>query len=170
MNRNPTLKLPHPNARCTGSEATFELHPATIERPGFVRASFAPQISMVTHYAYAFATEEAVSFDLGFSDIGSVLEVLHGCQETINNGKGICLESANAVSRLKMSHVLEPVQCYEFVAEKSEKCECKTVRFLMTTPEAFSFSESLKSCLSLVSFGVPAVCAEAKESGVGDAD
>lgn len=151
---NPTLKLYHPNAKGTGSALSIECVPAHNDKSGYFGFVIYPQNP--TNENLTFNAESAVGFALDFLGASQLLQVLRGEVESLNEGKGICLESKSCAVRVTFRHQVEPYGCYVlevFAIKKDDSKEERHGIFTFSNAEACGICEVLASTLHIITFG-----------------
>lgn len=152
--KRPAMTMCHANPKGTGTAIRLELHPARPDADGSILAMIATQKSTTT--APSFDWYNSISVRLCFMDLTKVLQVFRGYVESIADGKGIFLRTANGCTVVRLAHRIEPVPGYVLdVSHKPNGGETVCMRFEITYDEAFALSEAIGHAMLYVSFGVP---------------
>lgn len=152
--KRPAMTMHHANPRGTGTALRLELHPARPDAEGSILATIAPQ--KATTPAVAFGWDNSIAVRLGILDLAKVLQVFRGQFESIADGKGLFLRTANGCTVVRLAHRIEPVGGYVLnVSHKPNVGETVCLSFGMTYDEAFAISEAIDHAMLYVSFGVP---------------
>lgn len=161
----PQLAFFHPNASGAGAAVKFELHPAHDNTSGCIMMIFANQIAPLTKggqtdSAFArFDWEHRIAVKLDFTDLSQMLMVLKGFRDSIGEQKGLYHRSPNAVARILLRRVMEPVKGYSLgVYRTANSVENKSHIFLSES-EALGFTCAIEGVMSVIAFGIPKVIA-----------
>ena len=152
--KSPAVTMHHANPRGSGTALRLELHPARPDADGSILATIAPQ--KATTPAPSFDWDNSIAVRLGILDLAKVLQVFRGQFESIADGKGLFLRTANGCTVVRLAHRIEPVGGYVLdVSHKPNVGETVCLSFAMTYDEAFALSEAIDHAMLYVSFGVP---------------
>lgn len=160
----PRLAFYHPNPKCTGGAAAFELLPAEGREEGGVFVTLVSQLTVGNRHAPeptfpTFDWENRITVFLGFSDLCRMLQVLRGECESLENGKGVFHQTSSYNTKIMFRHMVEPVQGYSLEVYRSEiKGDGEwRAHILLSNWEALGLAETLSGSMAYVSFGVPAL-------------
>ncbi len=164
----PQLAFYHPNARNTGSAVKFELHPAHGNSSGCIMMSLANQIVTAARTGQGnptfarFDWQHRIVVKLDFADLSQMLMVLKGENEGADDQKGLFHRSAQAVTRILLRRVVEPVKGYSLdvyrtaVKGDAGANESKAHIFL-SIPEAIGLACAVEGSMSVIAFGIPKI-------------
>lgn len=156
-----TICHPAPSGR--GSAIRFTLHPAHGNVSGCVMCEIARQRTAVsvtgeTPTSATFDWNNAIAAKLCVSDLAQMLMVFRGCQESIQDGKGLFHRTATTNAVIRFSHIIEPRPGYLFsVSKKPLDGELADAFFVFRPEEAIWFSAALEGAMPVLVFGVPSV-------------
>lgn len=153
-----------PNAKGTGSACRFELNPAHEEIAGSISMQLAMQKTVgSSQEAMFFDWENGITISLDRKDLSQIIQVFKGMRESVNDGKGIFHQSANASILVKFYHQIDPV-CGYALSASSLSASSKTMdgilkecRFFFDVDEAITLELSLERAMMYVCFGIPEV-------------
>lgn len=159
----PNLCFYHANPKGTGSALKMNLHPAHDDTDGCIMVKVANQMTvgnpMGPNPTYpTFDWENALSVKLDFGDLCQMLQVLRGECESINGDKGLLHLSPAGLTRIRLSHLVDPLPGYVFeVYRSNKKDEGKDshARYMFAPAQALGICEAVAGSLSLVAFGIP---------------
>lgn len=162
MEKHTKLAFYHPNTKGTGCAIAFELNPATAEYEGFIRCSFANQMTIGNprggNPIYPkFDWENDVVVRLGFDDLCKMLQVFRGECESINDGKGLFHGTGKCTNMIQLRHIIDPVCGYKFSVSHIER-DARTSgetrsTILLSNSEALGLCEAITGSLYLIAFG-----------------
>lgn len=162
----PQLAFYHPNARCTGSAAKFELHPAHDNTSGCIMMSLANQISAASRSnqdspTFArFDWEHRLVVKLDFIDLSQMLMVFSGKADSMGDQKGLFHRSAQAVTRILLRRIVEPVKGYSLdVYRTTNTHEESKSHIFLSDVEALGLLLAIEGVMSVIAFGIPRVIA-----------
>ena len=134
-----SIKIEHANAHGTGSALEVE----AVKGNGLI-FSLKPQKDIVPP---TFDNENEVAFLLTFSEIGELLSVMRGIQESIREGRGIPHRGTINCSRIQFTHEIEPRHGYRLTiasglvgASELDRCY-----IFLDTYEALSLCVAIES-------------------------
>lgn len=157
----PTLSIYHPNARNTGAAIRIAIaKPRPIEgsddfSDGHLELTIASQSTTETLPFPSFDWDNCIDVPLYFADISMILAVLHGINESINDGKGVWVRKLNGERIiLRLRHIIEPLSGYslEVFQTKGNDVSCASHIFLSDV-EAFGLCSAIESSIGRVAFG-----------------
>lgn len=88
--------------------------------------------------------EDAATWTCGFREIGEILSVLHGIQESINRGNGIFHRREGV---LQVSHEIEPRPGFRFTILSSASGAEVRRTILLDCCETLALSEAIRSAM-----------------------
>lgn len=145
------IKIHHANSHGNGSMLTV----VPVVGEGFI-FTLNPQNSEGAAFA-SFDHEKPASFLVTFAEIGELLGVFRGMQESVRDGKGLYCRGELYASVMKLRHEVEPIHGYRLsVAIKAVggSDETKTCEILLTTYEAMSLMLAIEGSMGRVFLGV----------------
>ena len=152
----------HANSKGTGSAIKLELCPANGDIPGCIRAQIAQQrtVAEVNGGIRTFPTfdwRNAVTVKFDALDLAQVMQVLRGCSESIEDGKGLFHRSMTGNAVIKFAHQIEPRPCYELAVwcRPHDGGEAREVYFMFTPAEALAMMMAIESAMCYICFGIP---------------
>lgn len=150
----------HPNFKGTGSALRIALRPADEIMRGHVCLDIVPQRSVdgIEGEGKTFPTfswgDGKISLRLDAMDVGKVLSVLRGYEESIADGKGLVHLKTDKTARLTLEHVVDPTPAYRLTAVCAKDGEAeKKVGILLTPNEALVLEAALTSSMGRICFG-----------------
>lgn len=161
----PSFALYHANVKGTGCAMRMNLHPAHDVVEGSVMMSLATQKTVgnrtgATPTYSTFDWENRITVKLGFGDLCSILQVLRGELESINDGKGLYHQSADYITRIVFRHLVTPITGYSLEVYRTSvrNQSAETAAHLFVNPsEALGLSVVFENALPYVCFGIPVV-------------
>lgn len=160
----PQLAFYHPNTRGTGSAVKFELHPAHGNSSGCIMMSLANQFvpearARQDQPQFArFDWERRIVVKFDFADLSHMLMVFKGVKESIGDQKGLYHRSANAVTRILLRHVVEPVVGYSLDVYRTDaNKEERKAHIFLSDPEVIGLSCAIEGSMSVIAFGIPKI-------------
>jgi len=159
----PSLRFFHPNGKGTGCAVRLELHPAHDYVDGSVWATIAQQVTVGNRCGPnptypRFDWENPMCVKLDFSDLCKVLQVFRGECESLEDGRGLVHQTAKAMTKIVLRHIVEPVPGYSFEVYRTPRQGEETRAHLHFYPwEALGLAEALAGSMSVISFGIPMV-------------
>ena len=154
------LNLYHPNAKGTGSALSVELVPATINATGRIVLRLKLQKDSLST---SFDDSSQIVVSLDVFDVAEFLKVFHGCEESIDDGKGLSHRTTDANFVIKLEHRIEPRPGYllELSTEKNNPKGIKwRYQFFVNPSEAIVLNEIFSSSLVYMAFGIPPMFTE----------
>lgn len=164
----PDFAIYHPNGENTGCAFRMNLHPAHDDRDGCIMMELANQMSVGNHQGpkptYAtFNWKGSLAVKLGFSDICKMIQVFRGTLGSLEGGKGLFHRSARYMTKICLSHIMEPVDGYllEIYRNPLQSMQgtndSSRARILLNTWEALGLSLAFENSIGIVCFGIPKV-------------
>lgn len=160
--RKATTTIYHPNARGTGCAMRLSLQPAEGPISGYLKIQLAPQLTIgernddpvLTKYP-TFDWDRDLKACMSINDLAHLLEVFRGCEESINDGKGLYYTDEDYAYVFRMSHIIEPAAGYLIKMNKSDKRtgDVVTARIALSPTEALGMMTLIESVLVLIAFG-----------------
>lgn len=125
------LVISHSNGKGTGCKLTMQLNPVSDDTEGSLTLYFQKQCGVGI-----FCEDDYESITLSFAGVGKLLGVLMGWEESVDDGKGLCVGN----TRLTFTHKIEPVVGYalEFTTETQRYC------IFLSNAEAIALTEALR--------------------------
>ena len=149
----------HPNGKGTGSAIDLKLIPANGISDGSVVLTLAPQRDVASREGVVrifptFEWADAIGLRLTAMDIGHVLSVLRGCEESIADGLGLIHVTKEWRAKMTLEHVVEPVPAYRLTAfcKKNDGTEQK-VGISLSHAEACVLESALSASMGRICFG-----------------
>ncbi len=159
----PQLAFYHPNARGVGAAVKFELHPAHDNTSGCIMMTLANQISPLSSGGQSespfarFDWEHRIAVKLDFTDLSQMLMVLKGLKDSIGEQKGLYHRTPNAVARILLRRVMEPVKGYSLGVYRTANNVESKVHVFLSESEALGFTCAVEGVMSVIAFGIPKV-------------
>lgn len=132
--------IKHANSCMTGS--AFRIQALA----GEFRITICPQDVDKSDAAPMFDWDAAATWACDFRDVGEILSVLHGIQESINDGRGI----RRGGNVLQVSHEIEPRPGFRFTILSSVSGEMVRRTILLDCCETLALSEAIRSAMGRV--------------------
>ena len=158
----PNLAFYRANPNGTGCAVKMNLHPAHDDTDGCIMLTMANQLTVGNRMGPnpTFPTydwEHAIKVKLDFDDLTQVLQVLRGETESINEGRGLYHSSPRGVTRIRLSHPVNPVPGYalDISRETAKEGEKTRAHFLFGSAEALGICEAIAGSIYIVAFGIP---------------
>ena len=159
----PSLSFYHANPKGTGSAVQMRLHPAHDYTDGCIMLKIANQMTvgnpMGPNPTFAkFDWENAMCVKLDFGDLCQMLQVFRGECESINGEKGLYHRSPLGLTRITLSHLVDPTQGYllgVYRSSQKDKGADSHAGMLFRPAEALGICESIAGAMHLVAFGIP---------------
>jgi len=156
--KRPTWTMYHPNGKGTGTALRLELHPAHDQTDGSIFAAIAPQKTTESEPYPSMDWDKAISVKFEIIELAQILQVLRGCAESIEDGKGLFHRTIKGNTVVRFEHRIEPVPCYVLdVSRKPFDGDVERIWFALRTAEAFALAEVISNALLYVAFGIPMV-------------
>lgn len=151
------------NLKGTGSALKLELHPAHDDVQGSVFVQLAAQRSIpsrqngvVVHATFDW--QNGICLKLDRTDLGLMLQVLRGMQESILDDKGLYHQSASGCTNIKFTHQIDPHPGYMLSVWKNKSDGTQQKGYYFFSPdEALSLMLALEQAMLYVCFGIPEV-------------
>ena len=158
----PVQAFYHPNGMGSGAAIKMELHPAHDDVDGSIMLRIANQCAVGSREGasptYArFDWQNAICVKLDFNDLCKVLQVFRGECESIDGDHGLYHQTARAVTKIQLRHLVEPVSSYslEVYRNSREGGSGSHGHFILTSAEATGVSEAIAGSMSVICFGIP---------------
>ncbi|NLF22583.1 MAG: hypothetical protein GX590_05415 [Lentisphaerae bacterium] len=157
------LSFYHPNTGGNGSAVQFELKPARGNRDGCFFMVMARQKTAPTRaadgmrQAATFDWQNRLTVKLGFNDVCSLLLVLHGRQECVNNGKGLFHDTPDASTVIQLRRGSDHPGYGLEVSRKAKQngAEPVRLRLMLTEAEALGLALVFEQSMLLLAYGTP---------------
>lgn len=160
MKRGAAWTIYHPNGKGTGSAVKMELHPAHGVVAGSMFVTLAPQKTIGERTAESiiapmFDWNRAICLKMDIVELTQIIQVLRGCQESIEDGKGLFHRSTEASAVIKFEHRIEPVPGYMLdVCKRPTDGELTRVSFFFRPVEAATLGLALEGSMVELAFGI----------------
>ena len=145
------IKIHHANSYGNGSMLTV----VPVVGDGFI-FTINPQNSKGAAFA-SFDHEKPASFLVTFAEVGELLGVFRGMQESVRDGKGLYCRGEFYASVMKLRHEIEPHPGYRLsIAVKAvggTQDEPKSFEIFLTTYEAMSLMLAIEGSMGRVFLG-----------------
>jgi len=153
----PAFTLYHPNPRGTGSAIAFRVVEATPQQAGFVQIEFARQQTIGDVERRVFPTFDwkgRIIARLNPMEVGEMLRVLRGMEESIRNGNGFQHRTDACTSKITIAHIVESSPCYQMkVFQETIAGEDREITIYITPAEAFTLEAGLSASMGRLCFG-----------------
>lgn len=159
----PNFKLYHPNAKGTGSALSItrtlpqEEIDGRIYSDGVFRFALAPQKG-----GMLFDWDNATAFCLDAVELASMLRVLRGESEALQDGKGVSVfddDSPDNQMLVRFMHRIEPTQGFFLEVREPDESAVASGKFIggffFSPPEAVALQSAIEHSLHLLVFGAP---------------
>lgn len=149
------MKLYHDNTRGTGTAVNIVMSLGALV---FDVARQDPNVERYLphdgRFVSSFDWGDSQPFRLNVIDASKMLQVLRGCAESVNDGKGICHKTHTSFINVRFTHVVDPVPGYRFVGvvKSSVKDEPDVREFFFTVDEGFALSIALEGAIKEMFF------------------
>ena len=156
---NNKFNIYHANGKGTGTALRLEVIPADKAMQGHLYLTLAPQGEMGANEGDVrtfptFAWDKSICLRLGALDLGHVLSVFRGYEESIADGKGLIHLTTEVKTRFTLEHVVEPTPAYRmFAVSKRQDGSEKKVGILLTPREAMVLEAAITSSMGRICFG-----------------
>ena len=157
----PKFKLIHPNMKNTGSYVDMSILPANENDSGCMMVTFVPQKTVGTtengkRVMPTFDYEKKVVVKINILEVCQLVDVFEGCQESIDEGKGLFHRSQKGNTIINLSHKIEPTPGYWMsVKRKPTDGDEQKIGIFLTPTEGRTLSIILKQAMFFMGFGVP---------------
>jgi hypothetical protein len=145
MASKPKMIIAHPNCKSTGSRLIVSITPATVEKDGCLTLRLQKQVEW--QHRWDIVNESVIN--LNHIGIAKFIAVLHGYEESIDDGKGIWYRTEESYCRAHFRHMIEPAPGYTLTIDNGKG----PVSIHLNTYEAIALCEVMPIALYRAAFG-----------------